>query len=115
VFERSSTLAPAARVDRRLAQQVPCFRHAAVVAERLEGRNRLLGDACDLFRRRFRVREDPEELALDQRAELEPSIALGAGESESLLQRALGLREGARPHESDREVEKGVAARPARR
>ena len=68
VFERGRALAPAARVDRRLAQEVPRPRDAAVVAERLEGRNRLLRDARDLLRRRFRVREDPEELALDQRA-----------------------------------------------
>ena len=44
VFERGRALAPEARVDRRLAQEVPRPRDAAVVAERLERRNRLLGD-----------------------------------------------------------------------
>src|SRR6266576_5906535 len=96
VFECGRALAPAARLDRRLAQEVPRPRNAAVVAERLEGRNRLLRDARDLLRRRFRVREDPEELALDQRAQLEPPIAGGTGEIECLLESALGGREGAR-------------------
>ena len=68
VFERLGALAPETRVDRRLAQEVPRPCEAAVVTERFERRNRLLRDARDLLCRSFRVREDPEELALDQRA-----------------------------------------------
>ena len=68
MFERGRAFAPEARIDRRFAQQVPRPGDAAVVTEGLEGRNRLLRDACDLLGRRVRVREDPEELALDQRA-----------------------------------------------
>ena len=102
VLECGGALAPAARGDRRLAQQVPRLRHAAVVAERFESRNRLLGDARDLLGRRVRVGEDPEELALDQRTKLESPIGLGAGGGECLLERALGRLEGARLHQSDR-------------
>src|SRR5918996_1082113 len=61
VFERGRALAPAARIDRRLAQQVPRPRYPEVVTEGLEGRNRLLRDARDLVPGRLRVREDPEE------------------------------------------------------
>src|SRR6478672_4623312 len=68
VFERLRALAPETRVNRRLAQEVPRPCEAAVVTERLELRNRLRRDARDLLGRGFRVREDPEELALDQRA-----------------------------------------------
>jgi hypothetical protein len=93
---------------------VPRPRNAAVVTERLESRNRLLRDARDLLRGRVGVGEDPEELALDERAQLEPPVAFGPAESKSLLEHVLGRRKDAGSHESDCELEEGVASGTAR-
>src|ERR671919_645180 len=65
VFERGRTLAPAARIDRRLAQ----------------------------------------------RAQLELTLPAGTREVERFLESALGLRERARTHERDRELEEGESTR----
>ena len=114
VFECGSALAPATSLDRRLAQEVPCLRHPGVVAKCLESRNRLLSDPCDLLRGRLRVREDPEERALYQRAQFELAVAVGTCEAEGFLERTLCGCERAGPHESNRELEERVASRAAR-
>src|SRR5262249_4084116 len=84
-----------------------------VVAERLELWNRGLRDGRHLLGRRSRAGEQPEEFALEQRTKLELPVPAGTGKGESLLEGAVGLGEGPRSHQGDRQLEEDVRARGA--
>ena len=101
-------LAPTAGVDMNLALQPPGLGEPEIVAELLEQRDDLVGDVDDLLDRALGPREGAEELALDQRAELEPPVARCLRGLERIVEEALGPREVACAHERATEDRKDL-------
>ena len=92
-LERLGTRGPPAGDHIRLAAEPPGLREPKLIMELFQQRDSHLGDPDDLLGRALRVGEGPEELPLDERAELELLVPCSCGSCERLAEHLVCARE----------------------